>query len=102
MIRRPPRSTLFPYTTLFRSHRAAHGLRPVIEMRDAAQRGFDAADDDRHVADRLARAPRVDDHRAVRPLTRGSAWGIGMVAAHTAMGGVAVEHRSQVAGGGAE
>src|SRR5436190_10102139 len=27
MIRRPPRSTLFPYTTLFRSHRdgAAHG-----------------------------------------------------------------------------
>src|SRR5437870_6686299 len=30
MIRRPPRSTLFPYTTLFRSHRAAadrrHGL----------------------------------------------------------------------------
>src|SRR2546426_4138152 len=25
MIRRPPRSTLFPYTTLFRSHR----LRPV-------------------------------------------------------------------------
>src|SRR3712207_8591332 len=26
MIRRPPRSTLFPYTTLFRSHRAAVGL----------------------------------------------------------------------------
>src|SRR3712207_8690633 len=28
MIRRPPRSTLFPYTTLFRSHpdAAAHGL----------------------------------------------------------------------------
>src|SRR5260370_26339049 len=24
MIRRPPRSTLFPYTTLFRSHDAAH------------------------------------------------------------------------------
>src|SRR3712207_7661726 len=28
MIRRPPRSTLFPYTTLFRSHEAErHGLR---------------------------------------------------------------------------
>src|SRR2546430_4306003 len=27
MIRRPPRSTLFPYTTLFRSRRAAGGLR---------------------------------------------------------------------------
>src|SRR5258708_31451629 len=26
MIRRPPRSTLFPYTTLFRSARRAHGL----------------------------------------------------------------------------
>src|SRR2546425_2724565 len=25
MIRRPPRSTLFPYTTLFRSHRMAQG-----------------------------------------------------------------------------
>src|SRR5690349_23406134 len=28
MIRRPPRSTLFPYTTLFRSH-AAGGAAPV-------------------------------------------------------------------------
>src|SRR2546421_6977783 len=26
MIRRPPRSTLFPYTTLFRSSARAHGL----------------------------------------------------------------------------
>src|SRR2546422_3971860 len=26
MIRRPPRSTLFPYTTLFRSHRVRAGL----------------------------------------------------------------------------
>src|SRR5438876_8919931 len=32
MIRRPPRSTLFPYTTLFRSHRrdsGEHGARRV-------------------------------------------------------------------------
>src|SRR2546426_6221524 len=28
MIRRPPRSTLFPYTTLFRSRRVAWGPRP--------------------------------------------------------------------------
>src|SRR5438445_8873934 len=27
MIRRPPRSTLFPYTTLFRSHAGAHAVR---------------------------------------------------------------------------
>src|SRR3712207_7466920 len=26
MIRRPPRSTLFPYTTLFRSHEIGHAL----------------------------------------------------------------------------
>src|SRR3712207_8765845 len=30
MIRRPPRSTLFPYTTLFRSHQAAGALRDPI------------------------------------------------------------------------
>src|SRR3712207_7162746 len=32
MIRRPPRSTLFPYTTLFRSGvaRRARGLRPTV------------------------------------------------------------------------
>src|SRR5260370_10609130 len=29
MIRRPPRSTLFPYTTLFRSHRARRQGQPV-------------------------------------------------------------------------
>src|SRR3712207_8408398 len=29
MIRRPPRSTLFPYTTLFRSRRRATGRRPA-------------------------------------------------------------------------
>src|SRR5256884_5834131 len=28
MIRRPPRSTLFPYTTLFRSHRGGHPRPP--------------------------------------------------------------------------
>src|SRR2546422_3484154 len=30
MIRRPPRSTLFPYTTLFRSIRFAGDLAPVV------------------------------------------------------------------------
>src|SRR5256885_10970179 len=44
MIRRPPRSTLFPYTTLFRSvnlvkfERSVHGLRimPMSERRSVA------------------------------------------------------------------
>src|SRR3712207_8722313 len=31
MIRRPPRSTLFPYTTLFRSRRVADDIGAVLE-----------------------------------------------------------------------
>src|SRR3712207_7127612 len=50
MIRRPPRSTLFPYTTLFRSGalRLARGLMPVMrkflvdEWEAAASSGADA------------------------------------------------------------
>src|SRR5260370_41773964 len=34
MIRRPPRSTLFPYTTLFRSHVAGWGLLLVYGAQD--------------------------------------------------------------------
>src|SRR3712207_7696339 len=36
MIRRPPRSTLFPYTTLFRSEGEQAGVSgaPVVEQRD--------------------------------------------------------------------
>src|SRR2546425_2214103 len=50
MIRRPPRSTLFPYTTLFRSLRAPDGCRrggrqpsarDVHRRGDAAQRHHD-------------------------------------------------------------
>src|SRR3989441_8863712 len=32
MIRRPPRSTLFPYTTLFRSRRVGNGLRTTLML----------------------------------------------------------------------
>src|SRR2546430_7805934 len=49
MIRRPPRSTLFPYTPLFRSHRRArvdevreeHVHGPALLRRDARQRRVD-------------------------------------------------------------
>src|SRR2546422_5414006 len=51
MIRRPPRSTLFPYTTLFRSPRAArrpHGgggrRAPPAALRAAQDRDGDDAD----------------------------------------------------------
>src|SRR2546426_6915160 len=37
MIRRPPRSTLFPYTTLFRSYRGQH--RPEAQLAQVNGRG---------------------------------------------------------------
>src|SRR5256885_2397734 len=40
MIRRPPRSTLFPYTTLFRSEAALETIRPA-----AAAKGIEIATD---------------------------------------------------------
>src|SRR5690554_7553329 len=40
MIRRPPRSTLFPYTTLFRSHLVRNSVDHGVEMPDVReQRG---------------------------------------------------------------
>src|SRR5689334_23923058 len=45
MIRRPPRSTLFPYTTLFRSHdrpgreRALRGAEEVLRVADRLEGG---------------------------------------------------------------
>src|SRR5258705_871792 len=55
MIRRPPRSTLFPYTTLFRS--------PVCTDLDCAVAGFARADGDallpRHI-------PRERDRKSTR------------------------------------
>src|SRR2546427_2189515 len=51
MIRRPPRSTLFPYTTLFRSHRAERRVALVdlqlaveIPIRGVPDVGDDALD----------------------------------------------------------
>src|SRR5687768_18174703 len=52
MSRRPPRSTLFPYTTLFRSwqsDQAAHHEAVLDAV--VATRGADAGDDPRHPGD---------------------------------------------------
>src|SRR2546428_7700472 len=38
MIRRPPRSTLFPYTTLFRSYEGRRGFRRARHHRPCAKR----------------------------------------------------------------
>src|SRR5256885_1678859 len=45
MIRRPPRSTLFPYTTLFRSHRGRAGERDRGETRHVRPRAPNARRD---------------------------------------------------------
>src|SRR5688572_32161112 len=61
MIRRPPRSTLFPYTTLFRSgrtaaRRPAQFVRLPLDRKRERDRG-EAAGPDRRRLDRLHRAP---------------------------------------------
>src|SRR3712207_6896365 len=60
MIRRPPRSTLFPYTTLFRSPWRGDVLAVVVghvERRDAA---------DRRHAERLEPEHRLRDRKSTR------------------------------------
>src|SRR5688572_32715073 len=52
MLRRPPRSTLFPYTTLFRSEGHARVV-PVHERRDREADGQVHPHDDRDALDRL-------------------------------------------------
>src|SRR2546422_6329813 len=62
MIRRPPRSTLFPYTTLFRSDRlVAHplaALEPVFD--EEAQRGTEAGA--RHAQEQFSGHERSEEH----------------------------------------
>src|SRR2546427_9851683 len=64
MIRRPPRSTLFPYTTLFRSHLAAEAAAAGAEVLVAAEAtGMSRNGDERwHV--RVKERGREDIYRA--------------------------------------
>src|SRR2546430_7540695 len=68
MIRRPPRSTLFPYTTLFRSHAelGGDGARPVIAIADAGDHAveFGGVERPRHgeLAGFLREATRSEEH----------------------------------------
>src|SRR5687768_18073176 len=72
MIRRPPRSTLFPYTTLFRSTRASGGkamdVPPAVEQeeeeRGAAERGDDADGEFAHGED--GAGAEVGDRKSTR------------------------------------
>src|SRR3712207_8734318 len=62
MIRRPPRSTLFPYTTLFRSARpVAEGLAPRVQEHDELlERRVAGALAD--AVDRALDLPRSEEH----------------------------------------
>src|SRR2546429_6921696 len=70
MIRRPPRSTLFPYTTLFRSHvhrgTPGHGRHPVtaVHLNRITDRG--AARALRPVPGDARPAPRRQDRKSTR------------------------------------
>src|SRR5256885_10008429 len=73
MIRRPPRSTLFPYTTLFRSAQdedqtsveveADEGVRPDARLRPAGREGSGMHHgESRDVAGQLLGAGRSEEH----------------------------------------
>src|SRR5687768_18122455 len=66
MIRRPPRSTLFPYTTLFRSLSAWR--RPAAGRRSGPALLFDRQADDRGPGPAPRRAPADRSQRAGRAL----------------------------------
>src|SRR3712207_8687691 len=64
MIRRPPRSTLFPYTTLFRSHRAARADEAARDGHRLARRRGGAGLRARRLprAALVAPLPRSEEH----------------------------------------
>src|SRR3712207_8438091 len=71
MIRRPPRSTLFPYTTLFRSRELSAAARAVLELLAIAGRPLSTAviahalelSDDLHgLLRELRRVRRSEEH----------------------------------------
>src|SRR3712207_8341993 len=70
MIRRPPRSTLFPYTTLFRSHARAQLARvpvrahPKLERRGFAQLLGGARERERQVPRARLCGAQAADHRS--------------------------------------
>src|SRR5256885_12766526 len=64
MIRRPPRSTLFPYTTLFRSRRRHRALDPGCEHAPAAVAAGVAQLSHREVLD--SGPERLQDRKSTR------------------------------------
>src|SRR5256886_13553628 len=63
MIRRPPRSTLFPYTTLFRSQAGAGAPQGPATRRDGGGSGADARRDTRAAVLEAGVAVRAEARR---------------------------------------
>ena len=82
--------------------RAADGVAPVVVMSQPAERGLDAAGDDRHARKRLAGPLAVGDRRAIGPQADPAAGRIGVVVADLLVGRVVVDHAVHVAGADAE
>src|SRR2546422_8296106 len=55
MIRRPPRSTLFPYTTLFRSRNDTPGRRATLATRSGSARPEPVARSEEHTSELQSR-----------------------------------------------
>src|SRR3712207_8560034 len=88
MIRRPPRSTLFPYTTLFRSLVVSGGDCPeLLQLGEGVLDAVAVGVDPRRAGDLLVVAPRRD---------RGTRTAIPNVLAEHARGERSEEHTSEL------
>src|SRR2546430_13056502 len=92
MIRRPPRSTLFPYTTLFRSAEERVRGRAALHRTLVGRRVLEQPLEQVHVAP-------LDGVDPAQPLARE---GIGLVRQHLHLGHVGGEERDEVADEGLE
>ena len=77
---------------------AAHLIRPVIVVRETAQAGLDAAEDDGYVRIELPQAVAIDDGRPLRATARAPARRISIIVAHLARRRILIQHRVHIAG----
>ena len=68
-------------------------------MRNAAQRRFNAANDDGHIRVSLTAALAVHQHTAIGSLTTDTTCGVSVITADFSISGVAVDHGVHVARG---
>src|SRR5436853_2394109 len=66
MIRRPPRSTLFPYTTLFRSSTVQDDAERVLRTLATIERQIESSDDGTRYVMRMMPYRTVEDRKSTR------------------------------------